>query len=247
MAKSPKGHTVLDVSQYEHGEVAMGILDKAKETAERVREQATRGVEAGRTRAAEVQARRQQARLLQNLGAAYYAENRGKGDRAAVERALADLDTYAQAHPDANLTAVESVRQARDIMHPGAECIGENESLATAAQKMRDLGVGSLPICGDDDRLHGILTDRDIVVRCLAEGRDPAQMKAAECAQGTLFWVDADATVDEALRQMEDHKVKRLPVIENHRLVGLISEADLARNLTEHRLAEFVEKVYGTR
>jgi CBS domain-containing protein len=247
MAKPPAGHTVLDVSQYQHGEVTMGILDKAKEKAGRVREQATRGVEAGRMRAAEVQARRQQVRLLQSLGAAYYAENRGKGDRAAVERALADLDAHAQAHPDANLSAVESVRQARDIMHAGAECIGENESLAAAAQKMRDLGVGSLPICGDDDRLHGILTDRDIVVRCLAEGRDPAQMKAAECAQGTLFWVDADATVDEALRQMEDHKVKRLPVIENHRLVGLISEADLARNLTEHRLAEFVEKVYGTR
>jgi CBS domain-containing protein len=59
--------------------------------------------------------------------------------------------------------------------------------------------------------------------------------------------VEADATIDEALRQMEDHQVKRLPVIENHRLVGLISEADLARNLSEHRLAEFVEKVYGAR
>jgi CBS domain-containing protein len=225
----------------------MGILDKAKATAERVREQAARGVEAGRTRAVDVQSRRQHARLLQNLGAAYYAENRSKGDRVAVERALADLDAHARAHPDAALTAVESVRQARDIMHPGAECIGENESLATAAQKMRDLGVGSLPICGDDDRLHGIVTDRDIVVRCIAEGRDPAQTRAGEFAQGTLFWVDATATVDEALQQMEDHRVKRLPVIENHRLVGLISEADLARNLTEHRLAEFVEKVYGTR
>ena len=225
----------------------MGIIDKAKSTAGRVREQAARGVEVGRTRLDDAQSRRQQARLLQNLGAAYYAENRGKGNRDEVERALADLDAYAQAHPDAALTAVESVRQARDIMHPGAECIGENDSLATAAQKMRDLGFGSLPICGDDDRLHGILTDRDIVVRCIAEGRDPAQTRAGEFAQGTLFWVDATATVDEALQQMEDHKVKRLPVIENHRLVGLISEADLARNLTEHRLAEFVERVYGTR
>jgi CBS domain-containing protein len=224
----------------------MGILDKAKETAERVREQAAHGVEVGRTRLDEAQSRRQQARLLQNLGAAYYAENRGRGNRDAVERALAELDAHMEAHPDTTLTAVESVRQARDIMHPGAECIDENESLAAAAQKMRDLGVGSLPICGADDRLHGILTDRDIVVRCIAEGRDPAQTQAREYAQGTLFWVDAAAAVDEALRQMEEHRVKRLPVIENHRLVGLISEADLARNLTEHRLAEFVEKVYGT-
>jgi CBS domain-containing protein len=224
----------------------MGILDKAKATAERVREQATHGLEAGRTRFDDVQSRRQQARLLQNLGAAYYAENRGKGDRDATERALADLDAHARAHPSGTPTAVESMRQVRDIMHAGAECIGEDESLATAAQKMRDLGVGSLPICGADDRLHGILTDRDIVLRCVAEGRDPAQTKAGELAQGTLFWVDATAPVDEALRQMEDHRVKRLPVIENHRLVGLISEADLARNLSEHRLAEFVEKVYGT-
>ena len=225
----------------------MGMLDKAKATAGRVREQATRGVEVGRTRLDDAQARRQQARLLQNLGAAYYAENRGTGNRDAVERALADLDAHAQAHPDANLTVGSDGRQARDIMHPGAECINADESLATAAQKMRDLGVGSLPICGPDDRLHGILTDRDIVVRCIAEGRDPAQTQAGECAQGTLFWVDASATVDEALRQMEDHQVKRLPVIENHRLIGLISESDLARNLSEHRLAEFVEKVYGSR
>jgi CBS domain-containing protein len=218
----------------------MGILDRAKATAERVREQASHGLEVGRTRFDEAQLRRQHARLLQNLGAAYHAEQRGKGDHDATERALADLDAHIQA-------TAESARQARDIMHPGTECIDENESLATAARKMRDLGVGSLPICGADDRLHGILTDRDIVVRCIAEGRDPAETKAGELAQGTLFWVDATASVDEALRQMEDHQVKRLPVIENHRLVGLISEADLARNLSEHRLAEFVEKVYGAR
>jgi CBS domain-containing protein len=225
----------------------MGILDKAKATAGRVREQAAHGIEVGRTRVDDAQSRRQHARLLQNLGAAYYAEHHGKGEHGTTEQALADLDAHARAHEGRTVSTVEPARQARDIMHPGAECIGENESLATAAQKMRDLGVGSLPICGADDRLHGILTDRDIVVRCIAEGRDPATTQAGELAQGTLFWVDATASIDEALRQMEDHQVKRLPVIENHRLVGLISEADLARNLSEHRLAEFVEKVYGPR
>jgi CBS domain-containing protein len=220
----------------------MSMLEKAKATAGRAREQAAHGLEVGRARFDEVQAQRQRARLLRNLGAACYAEQRGHGNRDAVERGLAELDAHTQAHRG----AVASVRQVRDIMHPGAECIGENDSLATAAQKMRDLGVGSLPICGADDRLHGILTDRDIVVRCLAEGRDPAETRAGELAQGTVFWVDATAAVDEALRQMEDHQVKRLPVIENHRLVGVITEADLARNLSEHQLAEFVEKVYGT-
>jgi CBS domain-containing protein len=224
----------------------MGILDKAKATAERAREQTARGVEAGRTRFGDARARRRRARLLRDLGAAYYAEQRGQGTRDTVEGALADLDAHTQTRPSGTATAAEPVRQARDIMHPGAECIGENDSLAAAAQMMRDLGVGSLPICGADDRLHGILTDRDIVVRCVAEGRDPAQTRAAELAQGTLFWVDATAAIDQAVRQMQDHQVKRLPVIENHRLVGMISEADLARNLSERRLAEFIEKVYAT-
>jgi CBS domain-containing protein len=136
---------------------------------------------------------------------------------------------------------------AREIMHVGAECIGENDTLAMAAQKMRDLGVGSLPICGEDARLHGIVTDRDIVVNCIAEGRDPSRVRATDLAQGTLVCVDAEADVDEVLWQMEEHQVKRLPVLDDHRLVGLISEADLARNLSEHQLAEFVEKVYAAR
>ena len=63
---------------------------------------------------------------------------------------------------------------ARDIMTGGAECVGENETLVDAARKMRDLDVGSLPICGDDQRLKGMITDRDIVVRCLADGGDPS-------------------------------------------------------------------------
>jgi CBS domain-containing protein len=92
----------------------------------------------------------------------------------------------------------------------------------------------------------GILTDRDIAVRCIAEGHDPAQLRAGDLAQETLFWVEATADVGEVLHQMEDHRVKHLPVIENHRLVGIITEVDLARNLDEHRLAEFVEKVYTT-
>jgi CBS domain-containing protein len=228
-----------------HEEDVMTILDKAKATAERARTQAAHGLEAGRARLEDVQARRQHAQLLQKLGEAYYAEHRGEGTRDAVVRVIADLERYEREHPGMAPREPQAVRRARDIMHPGAECITENDTLATAAQRMRDLGVGSLPICGADDRLHGIITDRDIVVRCIAEGRDPAQMRTADLAQGTVYWVDAAADVDEVLREMEDHQVKRLPVIDNHRLVGLISEADLARNLSEDRLAEFVEKVFG--
>jgi CBS domain-containing protein len=225
----------------------MAILDKAKAAAERAQVQAKHGMELGRARLDDMQARRQHSRLLRQLGEARYAEQTGTGTHEAVVRALAAVDAHLQAYPQTQAPGrLETARQARDIMHPGAECIGEDDTVAAAARKMRDLGVGSLPICGADDRLHGILTDRDIVVKCVAEGRDPAQVRAGELAQGTLFWVEATADVGEVLHQMEDHHIKRLPVIENHRLVGIISEADLARNLDEHRLAEFVEKVYAT-
>ncbi len=223
----------------------MTILEKAKATAERAREQAAHGLDVGRARMDEAQARRQYGRLVHRLGEAFYAEHRGVGGREAVVRALADLDAHMQAHPSTAPVQMQTARSAREIMHPGAECISESDTLDVAARKMRDMGVGSLPICGADDRLHGIVTDRDIVVRCIAEGRDPAEVRASELAQGTVFWVDATADVDEVLRQMEDHQVKRLAVIENHRLVGMISEADLARHLSEDRLADFVEKVYG--
>jgi CBS domain-containing protein len=225
----------------------MAIRDKAKASAERAREQATHGLEAGRARLDQAQARRRYGRLLEKLGKAFYAEHRGEGDREAVAGTLAELDTHIRMHPEAASGQTLVAHRARDIMHRGAECIAEDDTLAVAARKMRDLGVGSLPICGADDRLHGIITDRDIVVRCIAEGGDPAQMRAADLAQGTLFWVHGAADVEEVLHEMEDHQVKRLPVVEDHRLVGVISEADLARNISEDRLAEFVEKVYGTR
>lgn len=225
----------------------MSILDKAKAAAERARDQARHGAEQGRARLMEMQARRQRSMLVRQLGEACYAEHSGQGSHESVASAFAALDAHAQAHPPTPATArPQAVRVARDIMHSGAECIGEGDSLAAAAQKMRDLGVGSLPICGTDDRLHGILTDRDIVLRCVAEGHDPAQVRAGDLAQETLFWVEATAGVGEVLHQMEDHRVKHLPVIESHRLVGIITEADLARSLDEHRLAKFVERVYAT-
>jgi len=223
----------------------MSILDKAKAAAERARGQATQGAAQGRARLTELQARRRQGKLVRRLGEACYAEHSGQGSHEAVADAFAALDAHAQAHPRALAPGrPRAVRQARDLMHPGAECIGEGDSIAAAAQKMRDLGVGSLPICGADDRLHGILTDRDIVLRCVAEGSDPAQVRAGDLAQDTLFWAEASAGVGDVLHQMESHRVKHLPVIDNHRLVGIITEADLARHLDEHRLAEFVEKVY---
>jgi CBS domain-containing protein len=132
---------------------------------------------------------------------------------------------------------------ARDIMHTGATCVGEHETLTAAAQHMRELGVGALPICGDDDRLHGMITDRDIVIKCIAAGNDPNAVTAGELAQGSTYHVDAGASIEQMLNVMEEHQVRRLPVIESHRLVGMISEADVARHLPEHAIVEFVKAI----
>ncbi len=134
---------------------------------------------------------------------------------------------------------------ARNMMHAGAECVPEHETLDRAAQMMRDLRVGSLPVCGDDNRLSGIITDRDIVVKCIAAGHDPAATTAADLAQGELIWVDVNADEDEVLGLMEEHLIRRLPVIENHQLVGMISEADVATHLASDKVADYVNAIYS--
>ncbi|MET9956047.1 CBS domain-containing protein [Streptomyces sp. NPDC006339] len=134
---------------------------------------------------------------------------------------------------------------AKDIMHPGAQWIPAHETLDRAAQLMRDLNVGALPVADENERLCGIVTDRDIVVRCVAMGHDPARVTCGEICQGTPRWIDAGADVGEVLREMQGHQIRRLPVIENKRLVGMISEADLARQLSDDQLKSFCESVYA--
>jgi CBS domain-containing protein len=132
---------------------------------------------------------------------------------------------------------------ARDLMTPGAECVGENDTLATAAQKMRDLDVGQLPVCGEDGRLHGVVTDRDIVVKCLAEGGDPRETVAGSLAEGKPVTIGADDSIEQAISTMVRHKVRRLPVIDGHDLVGMLSQADIARSYPEDRVGELVELI----
>jgi CBS domain-containing protein len=134
---------------------------------------------------------------------------------------------------------------ARDIMTKGAECVGENDSLVDAARKMRDLDVGALPICGTDDRLKGMISDRDITVKAVAEQIDLTQ-PVSTFAQGKPVTIGADDSVDEALRTMAKHKVRRLPVIDGDRLVGIVSQADVARNIDETKTGDLVEAISST-
>jgi CBS domain-containing protein len=134
---------------------------------------------------------------------------------------------------------------ARDVMHLGAECINQDDTLAKAAEMMRDLHVGALPICGRDNRLHGIITDRDIVVACIAEGLDPQIMTAGEMARGTPIWVDVNDGTDDVLRTMTESAIRRVPVLEEHRVVGMISEADLAVSLDDAHVKQFAASIYS--
>lgn len=134
---------------------------------------------------------------------------------------------------------------ARDVMNDGCQCIKEDESLRDAARMMRELGVGSLPICGKDDKLHGMLTDRDIVIKCIAEGGNCDETTAGSIAQGNIHWIDAGADIDDALSVMREHQVKRLPVIEDHRLVGMISECDITRHLDQKQISSYAREVYA--
>ncbi len=131
----------------------------------------------------------------------------------------------------------------REFMSTDAQCIKENQSLVDAARMMLDLDCGSLPICGDDGKLKGMITDRDIALKCVAVGRDPREMMARDLATGTPHWIDADSNVDAAIEMMEKYQVRRLPVIADHKLVGIISQGDIARNYSEERVGELVEHI----
>jgi CBS domain-containing protein len=135
------------------------------------------------------------------------------------------------------------VTTAREIMTADAECVRASETLVEAARTMRDLDVGALPVCGDDDRLKGMVTDRDIVVKCIAAGGDPSSTTAGELAEGKPVTIGADDSIDEALSTMATYQVRRLPVIDGHTLVGMVSQADVARSQPEKKVGDVVEAI----
>jgi CBS domain-containing protein len=136
-------------------------------------------------------------------------------------------------------------KTARDVMTGGAECVQEDQTVLEAAKRLAELDVGAMPICGADNRLKGMLTDRDIVVKVLAKGKDPATVKAGELGQGDgeTVTIGADDSIDEALRTMKEHAVRRLPVIDGTECIGIVTQADLAKEIDEEKVGELVEAI----
>jgi CBS domain-containing protein len=132
---------------------------------------------------------------------------------------------------------------AREIMTPDPTCVDESDDMLTAARRMAELGVGSLPVSGTDEQLRGMLTDRDVVIRVLAEGLDPAKVTAGELVQGEPVTIGADDDADEVLRTMGRRQVRRLPVIDGHRLIGIVAVADVARALPDRPVGDLIEAI----
>ena len=120
--------------------------------------------------------------------------------------------------------------QVKDLMNPSVITIEPGSSAALAARLISRHNVGALPVCGEDRRLRGVVTDRDIVLRCIAAEEDPAQTPVRDIMTRSCTTVSPQDDCREATRLMSLHQVRRLPVVENGKLVGVISLGDVARS-----------------
>lgn len=133
--------------------------------------------------------------------------------------------------------------KVRDAMHKGAEWVEAVTAVATIAKKMRDLDVGAIPI-GENDRLIGMVTDRDIAIRVVAEGKDASKLTARDVmSKGIVFCRDTE-DVEDAVRIMELKKIRRLPVLgENKRMVGMLSLGDVSHGASQEISGETLKAV----
>ena len=131
----------------------------------------------------------------------------------------------------------------RDVMTSDPYTIDAGKSVAYAAKMMRDEDVGVAPIV-ESDKLVGMLTDRDIAVRVVAEGKDPERVTVREVASKQVVTVDPQQDLEEALRIMARHQVRRLPVVEEDgRLVGVVAQADVAREGDDKETGQLVQEI----
>jgi CBS domain-containing protein len=133
-------------------------------------------------------------------------------------------------------------KTVRDAMTQGVQSTAPTQSVADAAQMMRENDVGSLPVV-EADRLVGIVTDRDIVVRAVAERVDPQSVSVDDVASHDVVSVSPDENLDEALEVMARHRVRRLPVVQDGRLVGMLAQADVALEAKEKKTGELLEEI----
>ena len=133
-------------------------------------------------------------------------------------------------------------KSVREAMTASVSSVSPSQSLADAAEVMKGQDVGSVPVV-EEGRLSGIVTDRDIVTRAVAERRNPQAVKVEEIASHDLVTVESEQDLDDALALMARHKVRRLPVLEGGRLVGMLAQVDIALGAKEEKVGEMVEQI----
>jgi CBS domain-containing protein len=133
---------------------------------------------------------------------------------------------------------------AREIMTPDVAICPEDTTAAQAATTMAKQNVGALPVCDADGRLSGVVTDRDLALKIVAEGRDAQSVTLGQLVDGSeVVTIGGDDSVEEAIRTMKDHAVRRLPVIDGTTLVGMVSQADIARAMPDAKIGDLVDAI----
>jgi CBS domain-containing protein len=130
-----------------------------------------------------------------------------------------------------------------DLMTSNPSTIEPDKTVADAAKLMRDEDAGLIPIV-EGQKLAGTITDRDIAIRVVAEGKDPQSSTVRDVMTSRLVTVDPDQDLDEALRLMAEHQVRRLPVVEEDgKLVGIVAQADIAKHTSDEQTGEVVQQI----
>jgi len=134
-------------------------------------------------------------------------------------------------------------KRITELMTPNPRTIDQDKPVSDAAKMMRDEDVGLAPIV-DGDKLVGTVTDRDIAIRIVAEGKDPQTTKVMEIASRELITIDPQQDLDEAMKLMARHQVRRLPVVEEDgKLIGVVAQADIAQHASGKKTGEVVEHI----
>ncbi|HET6894128.1 MAG TPA: CBS domain-containing protein [Candidatus Baltobacteraceae bacterium] len=133
--------------------------------------------------------------------------------------------------------------RAADIMTKDVTVIQEDETLREAAERLASDDIGVLPICDSNKQIRGVLTDRDIVVHVIARGKDPANTRASELEQGEIVTLRPEDSIEHACDLMAQYKVRRLPVVENGRVVGMVSQADVAKSVSPEQAGRMLTQI----
>jgi CBS domain-containing protein len=132
---------------------------------------------------------------------------------------------------------------ARDIMTKNPDYLDGDATITDVAKRLATESVGAVPICDSTGDLRSVVTDQNVVIDVVAAGKNPDKVKAIDLVQGEAVTIGADDSVDEAIQTMMAHKVRRLPVIDGRKLVGMVSQADIARACAPDKVGDLVAAI----